>query len=191
MSRDNLHKMKSLDLYLPGLNDDEYSAIAGKLNPSATHLPLISWDIYAQGYQKNLIDFEKDNDRKVLNLLKAKYSWVHDFDAINWENTIYETIVVTNIDIKILHTSPGFVSMTGYSVKEAIGRSPKFLQGANTAAETTAAIRAAITAGKSICAQLINYRKNGEEYTCQVNIIPLFNDENILTHFIAFEQEVA
>lgn len=191
MSRDNLHKMKSLDLYLSGLSDDEYNSISGKLQPSPTPTPLISWDIHAQALDKKLLGLEKDNDREALNRLKAKHSWTYDFNAIDWENTAYESIVVTNAHVEILHASPGFVSMTGYSVKEALGRSPKFLQGTNTAPETTASIRKAITAATPICAQLINYRKNGEEYMCEVNIIPLFNDKKKLTHFIAFEKEVA
>lgn len=191
MSRDDLHKMKGLDLYLSSLNEDDYNAVAKKLRPLPARLPLISWDLYSQAYKKQISNLEKNNDRAALNTLKEKHLWNVDFDSIDWKNLHYEAVVVTDADIKIIHASPGFVSMTGYAVKEALGKSPKFLQGKNTSAQTRENIKQALANGEPITASLMNYRKNGEEYLCEVNILPLYNNKNRITHFIAFEREAA
>ncbi|KOS08401.1 hypothetical protein AM493_17195 [Flavobacterium akiainvivens] len=183
--------MKSLDLYLSSLSKDERDAIADKLQPSPTRPPLASWDIYSQAYQRKLDELERAKDLTLLNQLKAKYAWVYDFDALDWDNATYEAIVVTDANAIILHATPGFVAMTGYAVKKALGKSPNFLQGPNTLPEPKQKIRQAIDKGEPVVAQLVNYRKNGEQYMCEVNIIPLYNSQDKLTHFIAFEREVA
>ena len=36
---------------------------------------------------------------------------------------------------------------------------------------------------------LLNYRKDGEPYWCQVKIYPIQNSEGAFTHFIAVEKE--
>ncbi len=192
MSKYDLHKMMGLDLYLSSFNTEEYEKVIGNLNPSLkARTPLISWDFYVQAYHKKLEKFGKVNDRVILNRLKTKYSWTYNFDVIDWKNANYQTIVITDTNTKIIHVSSGFVSMTGYKMEEAIGRSPKFLQGANTSPKTRAVIRHAIAKGKPIITSLTNYRKNGEEYICEVDIRPLFNINKEMTHFIALEREVA
>jgi hypothetical protein len=48
-----------------------------------------------------------------------------------------------------------------------------------------------LSANKPFSASITNYRKNGEAYLCKVKIVPLYNKANQLTHYIAFEREVA
>ena len=38
--------------------------------------------------------------------------------------------------------------------------------------------------------KLINYRKDGEPYWCDVRIEPIFNEQQKLVNFIAFEEEI-
>ena len=37
---------------------------------------------------------------------------------------------------------------------------------------------------------LLNYRKNGEPYLCQISIFPIYDAKERLDNFIAFEKEI-
>ncbi|CCH00324.1 hypothetical protein FAES_2315 [Fibrella aestuarina BUZ 2] len=100
------------------------------------------------------------------------------------------TLVLTDLSKTILWASHSFLSMTGYTTAEAVGRTPKFLQGADTSHSELSRIRKHLRQATSIEASLVNYRKGGEPYQCQVSIDPLRNSQGELTHFIAIESEV-
>jgi PAS domain S-box-containing protein len=100
------------------------------------------------------------------------------------------TIVVTCEKEKIEWVSKGFTRMTGYNSQEAIGQFPKFLQGSETTKEAKQAIRGKINIEEKYSGKIVNYRKNGELYLCKVDILPVYDKENSLVNFIAFEHEV-
>jgi PAS domain S-box-containing protein len=80
--------------------------------------------------------------------------------------------------------------MTGYKMHEAVGRKPNFLQGKNTDEATRMRFRESLMMGKEFSLNITNYRKNGEEYLCKVQIFPLRNTQNQIIHFLALEQEI-
>lgn len=100
------------------------------------------------------------------------------------------TIVVTCEKERIEWVSKGFTRMTGYESEEAIGNSPKFLQGKGTSSETRGLIRNKLNSHEKFSGQVINYRKNGEQYICKVDIFPVFSKSQDLVNFVAFEQEI-
>lgn len=81
-----------------------------------------------------------------------------------------------------------FTSITGYTLAEAVGRSPgELLQGPATEPEAVERIRSKLKEDKPFADQLTNYRKNGEIYPCKLVIHPIFNRLQELINFIAFE----
>jgi PAS domain S-box-containing protein len=97
-------------------------------------------------------------------------------------------VILTDPNQRIIWVNEDFTSITGYSLGEAIGRIPgKILQGPKTEQAARDRIRKAIQSRISYKDQLINYRKNGEPYTCKLVIHPIFNKKQELTNFIAFE----
>lgn len=145
---------------------------------------LLCWDIASNG----ILQAMKHHDRQKLQQLAKKYQWQFSPDELLAKE--YEAIVVTDVTQKIQWASPGFLKMTGYSPALAKNRKPSFLQGKDTSPATRQQVREAIQQGKSIAATLLNYRRNGTPYQCYVEIQPLYNNEKLLTHFIAFEREV-
>jgi PAS domain S-box-containing protein len=132
---------------------------------------------------------------------RSEYTVLEDFaQSKNWRfdmNKIKRflhdrnnTIVVTCEKEKIEWVSKGFTRMTGYGSNEAIGQFPKFLQGSETEMTAKQAIRRKITIEEKYSGKIINYRKNGEKYLCKVDILPIYDKENSLVNFIAFEHEV-
>lgn len=117
--------------------------------------------------------------------------------AFNWDISLHQknaylesmqlgfTLILTDASNTILWTSYNFLSMTGYGPKEVIGRTPKMLQGPGTDPLITRHIGNYIREEKAVQADLVNYRKSGQAYTCHLEISPLRNDQGELTHFLA------
>lgn len=80
--------------------------------------------------------------------------------------------------------------MTGYSESFARGRNPRFLQGKDTCSETKERIRLQLKEGKSFKESVINYRKNGSSYRCELEIFPLKNPLGDIKAYLAVEKEV-
>ena len=100
------------------------------------------------------------------------------------------TLVLTDLAKTILWTSNNFLTMTGYNHSEAVGQTPKLLQGPDTDPTTVLRVRDSLRRAEPIQADLLNYRKNGEPYICRVMIEPLYDKQGTLTHFLAVESEV-
>ena len=99
-------------------------------------------------------------------------------------------IVLTDKTEKIEWVNTGFHRMTGYSLQEVVGRRPNFLQGKDTRPEDVFQIRQSMPQLKPFSTTLLNYRKTGEAYQCNIEIIPLFKAGKELVNFLAIEQEV-
>lgn len=97
-------------------------------------------------------------------------------------------IILTDAQRRIIWVNDGFTKITGYTLPEAMGRSPgRLLQGPNTEREAVDRIRKNLATQVPFKDEIINYRKNGEEYICRLVIHPIFNEQQELTNFIAFE----
>ena len=110
------------------------------------------------------------------------------------ENTItgdrYDALVVTDAQLTIKWVNPGFSDMTGYAKSYAIGKTPHFLQGEKTTDVSRKAIRKGLNNKVTFNQSVINYKKNGEEYLCEIKIIPLFDNQNQVTNYLAVEKEI-
>lgn len=97
-------------------------------------------------------------------------------------------IILTDARRKIIWVNDGFTNITGYTLTEVIGKSPgRLLQGPNTEREAVNRIRKHLASQVPFKDEIINYRKNGEEYVCRLVIHPIFNNQQELTNYIAFE----
>ena len=150
--------------------------------------PLLCWDIYSMFLLRKGKDLQKENDLELLQSFHRKHQWNTDLKAL-LENS-YEALILTDARQNIQWVNKGFTKMTGYSAHYTIGKTTVFLQGANTSPETRKRIREKLMERVTFTETVVNYRKNREEYLCEVTITPLLNSKNELTHFIALENEV-
>ncbi|MDF0716407.1 PAS domain-containing protein [Muricauda sp. 334s03] len=150
--------------------------------------PLVSFDIYLENYHKLLKLLRKEADVKQLKSILKSDIATHVQDLILHET--YDALVLTRPDQHIVWVNEGFQEMTGYSKSFAIGKRPSFLQGPLTSKNSKQEIRELLRAEHTFTGSILNYRKNGEIYTCQIKIIPLYDSKKELTHFIAMEKEL-
>lgn len=99
-------------------------------------------------------------------------------------------VILTDEKKSIIWVNDAFLTITGYSLFEVLGKKPgSILQGQNTSKETIELISKSLKKQLPIETQIINYRKSGEPYSCHLAIHPVFNDKKVLTNFIAFEMD--
>ena len=148
--------------------------------------PLLCWDIVLEGMERRM-EFAKDI-AALKKLMKAKdwhpfLNWSPDTSLI-WEN---KTILVTGTDLKIELATKNIYQMNGYQPAEVIGRSPRMFQGKDTSLEMRKEIKIAIENQLPFQSSIINYRKDRSLYTCNIEAYPVFNSQQKLVNFIAFE----
>lgn len=180
-------KMLCLDLFLSEITKADNSIAQSSDNECNTMLPLVSWDIFSDHYFKNLNASRKQLDLKKVKNYARKYHWKNNIEKL-FESVDFSTIILTDINKKIIWVNEGFSTMTGYSRKEVLDKSPKILQGPKTSEQKKSALATHLNQDKPYSTTLINYRKNKSTYKCEVHIFPLFNHET--THFLALEKEV-
>ena len=106
-----------------------------------------------------------------------------------------EAIVITDAELnlpgpKIIFVNPAFTKMTGYTAEEAIGKTPRILQGPRTDKTVLRRLRQNLEKGESFQGEAVNYRKDGTEFNLQWQIGPIRNASGVTTHFVAIQHDI-
>ncbi|MBL8638988.1 MAG: response regulator [Alphaproteobacteria bacterium] len=92
---------------------------------------------------------------------------------------------------EIVYVNRGFTNLTGYEADEVIGKTPRFLQGPKTDKKTLARIAHAIENQSTICAEILNYSKEGYEYWVEINLNPILDPESgDCVYFLVTERDI-
>ncbi len=94
-------------------------------------------------------------------------------------------------DAPISYANDAFLTMSGYTREECLGRPWSFLRGAETSASALDKLRAAVTAEQSATVELVSYRKDGTHFWNAMTISPIRNGGNHVTHFVAVQTDVS
>ena len=91
---------------------------------------------------------------------------------------------------RIVFVNDAFEKHTGYSRGEVLGKAPRMLQGALTQRPELDRIRAALLQAQPVRAELINYKKNGDLYWIELDIVPVDYFNRGLTHWVAVARDI-
>jgi len=108
---------------------------------------------------------------------------------------IDDTVVVTSADLdppgpRIEYVNAAFERMTGYAPEEAIGRSPRFLQGAGTDRAELDRLRRDLETDGRFVGRAVNYRKDGTPFAVEWRIKALRDEEGALTGWLSVQRDV-
>lgn len=153
-------------------------------NLNCNSVPILCWDFHYE----SINDLKRlSSDIKKIKHISSQFKWDEGDLEIN-ERLKDEVVLITDLKQKIIFASEGICKMTGYTEKEVLGKFPKMFQGAETSASVLKEISIAIQKHISFEKTVLNYKKNGETYNCNIHGFPVFNLKGELSHFIAFEK---
>jgi diguanylate cyclase (GGDEF)-like protein/PAS domain S-box-containing protein len=88
----------------------------------------------------------------------------------------------------VVYCNGSFEQLTGYRSSEIQGRPLAFLQQGEDTQEGLTLIRAALREGVACRTVLRNYRKDGSPFVNEMQLIPIRDQQNKLTHFASFHR---
>lgn len=101
-----------------------------------------------------------------------------------------DSVFITNREGIIEYVNPAFVTTTGYSRDEALGRTPGLLKSGQHTEKFYQDLWAAISTGEVFRGTIINRKKNGGIYWTEQTITPMKSMAGDITHFVSVLKDV-
>jgi PAS domain S-box-containing protein len=133
------------------------------------------------GISREITERKKEETR--LKLLESVI--LNTNDAV----VITEILNAGLIKNSIIFVNQSYCKMTGYSLEEVLGKSPSILQGINTDKEILKQVKASMDALEPCQYEVINYKKNGEEFWSSISLSPISDSNGVYTHWIAIKRD--
>ncbi|NEU82886.1 PAS domain S-box protein [Nostoc sp. UIC 10630] len=90
----------------------------------------------------------------------------------------------------IIYVNEAFTRITGYSLQEVLGKTPRILQGAKTSRAELDKVWTALSRWETVTVQVINYRKDGSEFWNEFSIVPVADQNGWYTHWISVQRDI-
>lgn len=170
---------------------DNFSMTKRYLKPNG-EVVWIDMNVLAIDYQDDrprhlcIIDdiTQKRRSQEHLHLLETSIEHLNDIVLITEAEPFEEP------GPKILFVNQAFERMTGYTKDEVIGKTPRLLQGPKTQKSELKRISQALRKWQPVSAELINYKKNGQPFWIDLDIIPVADNTGWYTHWVAIERDI-
>ncbi|WP_299262569.1 PAS domain-containing protein [Halorientalis sp.] len=93
---------------------------------------------------------------------------------------------------EILFVNKHFEQMTGYGKEEALGETPKMLQGEETSEQVMNKLTENLSEDGHFVGETTNYRKSGEPYQVRWSVDALESDEDSgVTHWVSIQRDTS
>lgn len=99
-------------------------------------------------------------------------------------------VVITDCNGIIEYVNPKFTEVTGYSFNEVIGQSPRILKSGYHNGEFYQNLWNTILSGNDWSGEILNKKKNGEEYWESALISSVKNEKGEVKNFIAIKEDI-
>lgn len=100
------------------------------------------------------------------------------------------TVMITDIKGNIEYVNPKFSRLTGYALREVIGKNPRMLKSGETGLDEYRHLWDTIRAGGEWRGELHNKKKTGELYWESASISAIKNLDGVITHFLAVKEDI-
>ena len=107
-----------------------------------------------------------------------------------------DSIIITEPDLfdgnapKIVYVNPAFSIMSGYDSNEIIGKSPTIFKGPNSDNQEYEKLLNAIKNKEECQVETISYTKNKEEYWVTFSMLPVYNSDGELSHWVSIQRDI-
>ena len=100
------------------------------------------------------------------------------------------SIIIVNAKGEFEYVNPQFTQLTGYSIAELIGKTPRILKSGEMPSSVFENLWATIIVGEAWRGELLNRKKNGELYWDYASISPSFDVEGKITHYVSAQENI-
>jgi len=104
--------------------------------------------------------------------------------------TIANSIFITDAEGRIVWANVAFSRLSGYPVRDVIGRTPSFLKSGQQDAVFYADLWDTLRAGRVWHAEVIERHRDGSLYAVDEIITPLMDQDGQVSHFIAIQHDI-
>ena len=98
--------------------------------------------------------------------------------------------MITDHEAKTEYVNSAFVRETGYALSEVIGKNQRILKSGKTPQSTYQDMWSRLTAGEIWRGELINRRRNGDEYSEYVMISPVRGEDGRVTNYLSIKENI-
>ena len=99
-------------------------------------------------------------------------------------------VIITDQDKRIQWINQSAETITGYTLEELVGKTPRIFQNERSNQAELARIGHLLKMKEPVWAELLNQAKDGREYWVSLNIVPIKNEKGEHTGFLAVETDV-
>ena len=93
-------------------------------------------------------------------------------------------------DNPIVFVNAAFLELTGYALRDVLGRNCRFLQGPQTDRAHVEKLREAVRAEKSVVVELLNYRRDGTPFWNALHVGPIRDASGRLIYYFGSQWDV-
>jgi PAS domain S-box-containing protein len=98
--------------------------------------------------------------------------------------------IITDPDGTIEYVNPRFTEVTGYTLAEIAGKTPRILKSGEMLPEAYKELWKTITAGGEWRGEIRNRKKNGELYWALTSISPVTGQDGTVTHLLGISEDI-
>jgi PAS domain S-box-containing protein len=108
-----------------------------------------------------------------------------------------DSVIITEPDLydgnipKIVYVNPAFSVMSGYDSSEIIGKSLTIFKGPNSDNQEYEKLINAIKNKEECQVETISYTKNKEEYWVNFSMLPVYNSDGELSHWVSIQRDIS
>jgi len=107
-----------------------------------------------------------------------------------------DAVIITENDTsespipKIIFANQAFSKMSGYKASEVIGKSPLIFRGENSDEKEFEKLINSVKNEQPTNIETISYKKDGQEYWVSFSMIPIFDKDGKLSHWISIQRDI-
>ena len=173
-----------------GLSEDEARKQAGDFMGSSTEALLYAMNRLYDGLARRtqgLLEAKRSLDREIgarkeIEIQLRKLSRAVEYSPVS--------IIITDANGEFEYVNPRFTQLSGYTLDELRGKTPRVLKSGNTPQETYDSMWAALSAGQEWHGELRNRKKNGEPYWDYAAISPVFDAAGTIIHYVSIQENI-
>lgn len=145
---------------------------------------------YSKIQRKLLQNFKKIIEADLAHIVEEKNLSIENKKLLAAVQQSANTIVITDIEGNIEYINPKFTEVTGYTIKDAVGQNPRFLNSGEQENDYYETMWSTISKGNVWHGEFCNKKKTGELFWENVTISPIKDELNNIINYLAIKEDI-